>query len=253
MKQYIRSDLLFDVLEKPITEQVKLASDKNTNPNVLLALADSNNLGVLMDLVQNPKVPSGVLYSLAEEQPQLLSRIAGNPNIPQDLLRELASSSDAYVRYVIATNKSTPIDILQQLADDPDANVRLGVCENPKTPKSLVTEVATTIDAESDLTSCFNCTDLYAFDYDGFLKRIKDTVETAGYSVISMDLLDDDGGIYNDVPYMYDSPKQKLMLMLRCSWVGSEKALRSLGNTILKTIRSFGYKAWEWEWYNEAL
>lgn len=62
---------------------------------------------------------------------------AGNPNMPIDVLSELAKDSDYDVRCFVAENPNTPIDVLTELAKDSDYDVRRNAARNPKLKEVL--------------------------------------------------------------------------------------------------------------------
>lgn len=57
---------------------------------------------------------------------------AGNPNIPADVLTELAKDSYWEVRRSAAENPATPSEVLKELAKDSDYIVRCYAAGNPK-------------------------------------------------------------------------------------------------------------------------
>ena len=68
--------------------------------------------------------------------------VAGNPNIPADVLTELAKDSDWYVRISVAGNPNTPVDVLTELAKDSHSVVRKNAAGNPNIPADVLTELA---------------------------------------------------------------------------------------------------------------
>ena len=57
--------------------------------------------------------------------------IAGNPNTPVELLKELSKHEDENVRSSLAVNPSTPSEILDTLLIDENEDVRAAVMKNP--------------------------------------------------------------------------------------------------------------------------
>jgi hypothetical protein len=79
---------------------------------------------------------------------------ANSPDTPVELLIELSTDKDEYVRRAVAGTSRTPIEILKFLIEDKSKIVRTGVLENPNTPDQLFDEpnfnlLETLIDAES--------------------------------------------------------------------------------------------------------
>ena len=67
---------------------------------------------------------------------------AGNPNIPAEVLTELAKDSDWAVRRSAAGNPNTPVEVLTELAKDSYWAVRCSAAGNPNTPAEVLTELA---------------------------------------------------------------------------------------------------------------
>ena len=70
---------------------------------------------------------------------------AGNPNMPADVLTELAKDSDWYVRRYAAGNPNIPADVLTELAKDSDCIVRRYVAGNPNMPDYEAEELQFTV------------------------------------------------------------------------------------------------------------
>ena len=60
--------------------------------------------------------------------------VAKNPNTPIEILKDLATDDDYYVRWEVAENPNTPVETLKVLATDKNGGVRWGVAYNPSTP-----------------------------------------------------------------------------------------------------------------------
>lgn len=67
-------------------------------------------------LAVDPTTPSKLLAKLYVTDPDLRPRLATNPALPGDLLRELGSTGKAHIRRRVAANPNTPPDLLLQLA-----------------------------------------------------------------------------------------------------------------------------------------
>ena len=70
---------------------------------------------------------------LKDNNPQILALVAGHPNTPAGILKQLASYEVPYVREAVAGNPNTPADILDLLALDSDRWVKVKVASNKKT------------------------------------------------------------------------------------------------------------------------
>ena len=63
--------------------------------------------------------------------------VAGNPNMPVDVLAELAKDSDCDVRSNAASNPNMPVDVLAELAKDSYWAVRSNAARTPKLKEVL--------------------------------------------------------------------------------------------------------------------
>jgi hypothetical protein len=68
--------------------------------------------------------------------------ITCNPNIPVELLEELARDKDSDIRELVANNPNTPVNLLEQLAQDRNESVRKSVANNPNIPIKLLEQLA---------------------------------------------------------------------------------------------------------------
>ena len=94
----------------------------------------------------NPNIPADVLTELAKDSDcDVRISVAGNPNIPADVLTELAKDSDWYVRISVAGNPNTPVDVLTELAKDSDCIVRRYAAGNPNMPDYEAEELQFTV------------------------------------------------------------------------------------------------------------
>ena len=94
----------------------------------------------------NPNIPADVLTELAKDSDCIVRRYAaGNPNMPADVLTELAKDSDWYVRRYAAGNPNIPADVLTELAKDSDCIVRRYVAGNPNMPDYEAEELQFTV------------------------------------------------------------------------------------------------------------
>lgn len=65
-------------------------------------------------------------------------RIACNPNIPVELLEQLAQDKNSGIRLYVAMNSNAPVHLLELLAQDEIAGIRTHVAKNPNTPVQLL-------------------------------------------------------------------------------------------------------------------
>ena len=115
-----------------------IASNPNTPPTILAALAADANCDVRCAVAGNPNTPLASLAALAADADWLVRhRVARNPSPPTANLEALAADADEDVRYVVGGNPSTPPTTLVALAADADRNVRWAVAGNPNTPPAL--------------------------------------------------------------------------------------------------------------------
>ena len=54
-----------------------------------------------------------------------------NPNTPEEILTELSTDEDWYIRYWVAFNSSTPTEILTKLSTDENEYIKSCVADNP--------------------------------------------------------------------------------------------------------------------------
>ncbi len=87
----------------------------------------------------NPNTPEQVLRQLAQDKVSVIRRhVAENPHTPSDILRHLANDSDSDVRLAVAENTNTPNETLTRLAADQNVDVRYGVAENANMPEKIL-------------------------------------------------------------------------------------------------------------------
>ena len=65
----------------------------------------------------------------------------GNPNMPEDALREMASDEEYAIRRTVAGNPNTPVDALKKLAKDKDAGVCKAATSNPSVSEDTLWEL----------------------------------------------------------------------------------------------------------------
>jgi len=119
---------------------LKVAQYKDTPPEILRLLAATAGTGdeakvVRLMIAGNPNAPADVLRQLARNEDHEVRRFVGvNDNTPVDSLRELATDEDTEVRSIVAAHRSTPPEVLDRLGRDHYLLVRDNVAANPNTP-----------------------------------------------------------------------------------------------------------------------
>ena len=123
-----------DLKEMSQEEWFALASDKNTQPEILLFLAINARYKVLTVVAQNPSTPPEALATMAESFSTIVRRsIAKNPNALPGTLLQLADDTYDQVPYFVAQNPSTPPEVLLKLSTSATSGTREGVARNPNT------------------------------------------------------------------------------------------------------------------------
>lgn len=108
---------------------------------LLIALADTKDMGARWAVAKNPHTPPHVLEHLAEDPVNLVRALAAtNPNTSPATLEKLFGD-EKIVRDGLSGNPSTPVKYLDILADDSDKMVRMRVAENPSTPEETLNKL----------------------------------------------------------------------------------------------------------------
>ena len=97
--------------------------------------------GVLAGLAMQESAPHDLLRELAQQE-SLHWEIAYNPSTPEDVLLELAASTDPEVRTNVAENPGLGASALQQLAQDQSPEVREVAARHPATPMEAMARLA---------------------------------------------------------------------------------------------------------------
>ncbi|WP_371660475.1 hypothetical protein [Streptomyces sp. NBC_00280] len=134
-----------------------LAARPDLPPEVSRRLAMDPLPGIRADLAENPVIDDALMRALADDKDQEVRRhLAHNPNVPLDVLvrlaattklgaalpprieaaspaevEELARSTDATVRMLLALRRDLPDGIRDALATDPDAKVLKTIAPHP--------------------------------------------------------------------------------------------------------------------------
>lgn len=122
-----------------------VARHPNTSPEILVQLSKDLDSTVRSEVAFNPHTPTRALVRLAcEDQSQQVRRNAiANPNIPPEVLVQLAGDSNLQIREYVARNPRTPPQVLLQLVrscTDPQelVSMRHYVAKNPNTPVEVL-------------------------------------------------------------------------------------------------------------------
>lgn len=94
-------------------------------------------------LASNPDTPTQVLDHLSKcaNCPDVLERVAGNPNVDGSTLKRLAKCKHDMVRSAVAENLDADGDIVQALARDGNVDVRFALAENPNVAPEVLDEL----------------------------------------------------------------------------------------------------------------
>jgi hypothetical protein len=95
-------------------------------------------------LASNPDTPTQVLDHLSEynSHPQILERLAGNPQTSGATLRRLSQSIANEVRAAVADNTNADDDTIRALAKDEHIDVRFRLAENPNLSTEILEQLA---------------------------------------------------------------------------------------------------------------
>lgn len=92
-----------------------------------------------MYTAKSGNTPAEILVELSTDgDPFVRGAVAGNTSTPATVLEKLAKDSDTWVRSRAAYNTSTLADTLRQLAHDDSNSVRLAVTMNASTPHDVL-------------------------------------------------------------------------------------------------------------------
>ncbi|GLO59126.1 hypothetical protein GIB19_13075 [Pseudomonas sp. ITEM 17296] len=83
-----------------------------------------------------------VWTEILNNYPELARCVAGNKNIPDDIIDRLSKSSDIDIRWKIATKRKLNRTVFERLAIDSDATVRHRIACNPKVPKDILQQLS---------------------------------------------------------------------------------------------------------------
>jgi hypothetical protein len=109
------------------------------------------------EIADNPSTPADMLTQLATDKDGWVrQRVAQNPSTPVNILVQLAADEDRDVRLCVVGNPSTPADALALLWADTDKHVRWGVARHPSTPADVLAQLATDTDRDVRLRVAVN-------------------------------------------------------------------------------------------------
>lgn len=118
------------------------AAHKNASAGALSHLAVDANEFVRSAAVQNPSCPVDAIRSAFDvgftDDLALLPAL-NNPNVPADILVDMAGDEQEYTRAVVALHPNCPPHVLAVLASDAVELVRTNVVRNPNAPEFAAT------------------------------------------------------------------------------------------------------------------
>jgi hypothetical protein len=131
-----------------IDDQYLLATNPETTPEILRELSQSDDRAIRQAVAGNPNVPIELLWELNQEFPyEILANpafifltmedqrlLASNPETAPGCLRELSYHSDPLIAGTVAQNPNTPTDSLRTLIRDYPHEI----CTNPILPIILL-------------------------------------------------------------------------------------------------------------------
>lgn len=95
----------YDFLLKHVGSQRLVASRKEIDPQIALALTHSTDPDVLTALIDNPYVPSSILTIMSENKNVFVNlQLAASPRVPREAQEELLRRRESVVLAVLAAN-----------------------------------------------------------------------------------------------------------------------------------------------------
>ena len=119
----------------PIKVLRKLPYNKKTSPRILDVLSNDEDLNIISNIAENPNTPEHTLFKIFQMCKEYIGQsfeynLALNPSLPVKLLVKLSKSRHTAVRCNVAGNPNTPKDILVKLANNSDKGVRYNAAKN---------------------------------------------------------------------------------------------------------------------------
>lgn len=127
--RYIKSAVVS--LSEETVEYRMLLARTSKNPRILKRLSHDEDIYVRQAVASNHNTPGDILVELFSSYPAFAHDIASNTGAPEDVLKQLAESTDPYTCYYVATNPSATPEVLELLVDATDPYIRDGVLTNP--------------------------------------------------------------------------------------------------------------------------
>jgi transcriptional regulator with XRE-family HTH domain len=111
-------------------------------------LARTEDLDILIAVVNNSKTPQYILEQLARSKYHLIRGLVGrNPCICFQISEELANDENNYVRVELARNFQLAPQVLEKLASDRNHYVRVQIAKNPNSSIQILEKLASDPDA----------------------------------------------------------------------------------------------------------
>jgi Leucine rich repeat variant len=134
---------LSQVVEKGDRNSKIMAARNLATPiAVLEQLAKDADDTVRSVVIENRNLPLQSLLELTQDQSvnirANLARHRNNVQVPAEILERLAKDEDPQVRSQVASNPNTPSDLLTQLAQDPSDDVCHALVRNPNAPEIVL-------------------------------------------------------------------------------------------------------------------
>jgi hypothetical protein len=128
---------LADAKEAPLRRLV--ACDPDTNPIVLLLLAEDSDPLVRRALARRSNIPALLWFPLSNDSSPVVRRtLAAHRNVPPEILTLLAHDKAISVRLTVASHPRSADTILEELAKDEEPIIRLTVVARPDISTQLL-------------------------------------------------------------------------------------------------------------------
>jgi hypothetical protein len=133
---------LFEILANDSSQHVRwfLASNHNV-PAPILEILLSNDNDLISVIAENPNITQEMLYSFAQN-PTLHARIALHPKLPLDLMKQISTTEDHDARQKIATRDDLPLELELELSRDQHVYVRRKLLQKPSLSEMAIQNIA---------------------------------------------------------------------------------------------------------------